>query len=137
VHESEEVAVGLAGEDAVFRETVEGEAVALHRMARVTRVSWARADGATIGAHAVLTNGVEVFLPLEGVIDLDRERERLSQEIDRLAGHVLSGEARLSNASFVARAPAEVVEKEREKARSQQEQLVKLREKLVLFRGEG
>jgi valyl-tRNA synthetase len=137
VGEGDEIEVALATEDPAFRETVESEAPALSRLARVSAVRWERAVEGTIGAHSVLTNGAELFLPLEGVIDLARERERLAQEIGRLEGQVRSSEGKLSNEQFVQRAPADVVEREREKVRSQREQLAKLQEKLALFRGRG
>jgi valyl-tRNA synthetase len=137
IGEGEEVSLVLASEDPGFRRTVEGEAPALSRLARVSSVRWEGAEEGTIGAHAVLTNGAELLLPLEGVIDLNRERERLAQEIDRLDGQVKAGEGRLANEQFVQRARPDVVEKEREKVRTQREQLAKLKEKLALFRGRG
>jgi valyl-tRNA synthetase len=137
VGEGDAVQIALATDDAGFRETVESEARSLSRLARVSAVRWERAADGTIGAHSVLTNGAELFLPLEGVIDLNRERERLSQEIGRLQGQLRASEGKLSNEQFVQRAPGEVVEKEREKARVQREQLGKLQEKLALFGGRG
>jgi valyl-tRNA synthetase len=137
VPEGEEVEISLATEDAGFQQTVGLEGTALSRLARVRAVHHGRAVDGAIGAHAVLTNGAELFLPLEGVIDLDRERERLSQEIGRLEAQVRASEGKLSNEQFVERAPADVVEREREKVRAQQEQLDKLREKLALFQGSG
>jgi valyl-tRNA synthetase len=137
VGEGEEVVLALATQDPGFRQTVENEASALSRLARVSSVRWERAADGTIGAHSVLTNGAELFLPLEGVIDLARERERLAQEIQRLEQQVRAGEARLSNEQFVQRARPDVVEKEREKLRTQKEQLAKLQEKLDFFRGRG
>jgi valyl-tRNA synthetase len=137
VGEGDEVEVWLATDDAAFRRTVESEAPALSRLARVRRVLWEQARDGTIGAHSVLSNGAELFLPLEGVIDLDRERERLAEEIGRLEGQVRASEGKLANEQFVRRAPVEVVEREREKARAQREQLSKLGEKLALFRGRG
>jgi valyl-tRNA synthetase len=87
------------------------------------------------GAHGVLVNGTELFVPLEGVIDLDREMERLRGEIQRLEGQHSGTLKKLENESFVQKAPAEVVEREREKAASLREQLEKLQEKLNAFEG--
>ena len=74
--------------------------------------------------------GVEVFIPLEGVIDVARERERLEEEIDRLDAQVEGARTKLSNDGFVKGAPPEIVDREREKQHSFQEQLNKLRGKL-------
>lgn len=78
-------------------------------------------------ASAVLKDA-EIFIPLEGLIDLDVERQRLQKEIQRLENSVISVEKKLSNEKFVSNAPAEVVEKERAKLKDWQENLTKLRE---------
>ena len=82
------------------------------------------------GAHAVLKNGVEVFIPLEGVIDITRERERLQEEVDRLDAQVGGTRAKLSNDGFLKAAPPDIVDREREKLSSFEAQLNKLRGKL-------
>ncbi len=70
----------------------------------------------------------EIYIPLEGLIDLDVERQRLQKEISRLEGSLTGIEKKLSNEKFVNNAPAEVVEKERAKQRDWQENLSKLKE---------
>ena len=57
--------------------------------------------------------GVEIGLPLAGLVDLDEERKRLAKEIDKKLKEVASLNKKLDNAGFVERAPAEVVVKER------------------------
>jgi len=75
-----------------------------------------------------VTNNAEIYIPLEGLIDLDVERQRLQKEITRLEGSLAGIEKKLSNEKFVNGAPAEVVEKERTKRRDWQENLNKLKE---------
>jgi valyl-tRNA synthetase len=70
----------------------------------------------------------EIYIPLEGLIDLDVERQRLQKEITRLEGSLTGIEKKLSNEKFVNGAPADVVEKERTKQRDWQENLSKLKE---------
>jgi len=137
VPEGEEVEIVVASENGAFKETLSGAGTVLVRLARVRAVRWERRAGETVGAHAVLTNGVELFLPLEGVIDLARERERLGAEVARLEAQARQSEGKLSNEQFVSRAPAEVVERERERARSLGEQIDKLRQKISLLQGGG
>jgi valyl-tRNA synthetase len=55
------------------------------------------------------------ILPLGGVIDLEQERARLGREIARLDGEIRRIDGKLANENFIARAPAEVVEENREK----------------------
>jgi valyl-tRNA synthetase len=97
----------------------------------MARIESLRLDGEAeatgIGAHAVLASGADLFLPLEGVIDLDRERARLGAEIDRVQGQLTAVQGKLANEAFVQRAPREVVRKEEERAealRSQRDALM-------------
>jgi valyl-tRNA synthetase len=107
---------------------------ALRDMCRVDEVEFAGADG-EVGASAVLRSGTELFIPLAGVIDLDKERARLRDEIQRLDGHIAGTEKKLSNESFVARAPENVVQYERDKLASFGDQRGKLAEKLQALEG--
>ena len=107
---------------------------ALQDKARVGDLEWGAADGA-IGASAVLRSGTELFIPLEGVIDLERERQRLRTEVQRLDGQAAGTEKKLANESFVSRAPAEVVDHERQKLASLREQRGRLAEKLTALEG--
>ena len=78
-------------------------------------------------ASAVL-RGVEIFIPLEGLIDLEVERQKIQKEITRLEGSLAGIEKKLSNEKFVANAAPEVVEKERAKQRDWSENIIKLKE---------
>jgi valyl-tRNA synthetase len=78
-------------------------------------------------ASAVVKSS-EIYVPLEGLIDLDVERQRLQKEITRLGGSLLGIEKKLSNEKFVNGAPAEVVEKERTKQMGWEVNLRKLKE---------
>jgi len=77
-------------------------------------------------AAADVARGVEVFVDLEGLIDLGAERERLNKERERMAGLVLSARKKLENADFLAKARPKVVSKEREKLVLLEESLAKL-----------
>jgi valyl-tRNA synthetase len=104
------------------------------RLCRAKTVpTWARAsvkfERPKTAASAVV-DGTEIFVPLEGIIDLDAERKRLDKEITRLQGLVDGIERKLSNVSFVEKAPKDVVEKEREKQRNISENMEKLKTSL-------
>jgi valyl-tRNA synthetase len=77
---------------------------------------------------SAIVKSAEIYVPLEGLIDLDIERQRLQKEITRLEGSLAGIEKKLSNEKFVSGAPADVVEKERTKQRDWQENLSKLKE---------
>ena len=63
---------------------------------------------------ALVVRGAEIYLALEGMIDLDKERLRLEKEIEQAENEIVKTEKLLSG-NFASRAPAAVVEKERAK----------------------
>jgi valyl-tRNA synthetase len=82
------------------------------------------------GAAASVVGDLEVYVPLEGIIDLKKERERLEKEQDRVAALIGSTEARLKDKSFVSKAPKDVVEKQRSQLSDLKGQFDKLRANL-------
>jgi valyl-tRNA synthetase len=60
--------------------------------------------------------GVEMHVPLAGLVDIAAERARLAKEIERVRKELAGVRRKLDNASFLERAPEEIVDKEREKA---------------------
>ena len=66
-------------------------------------------------AVSAVVSGAEVYLPLKGLVDLDKELARLDKELKDLDKEVARLEGKLNNAGFVSKAPLEVVEKERAK----------------------
>jgi valyl-tRNA synthetase len=125
VQPAQRLTVRLAG-DADALGFLSGAARGAFRdLARLEEVQEGRADG-NVGATAVLRCGLELFVPLEGVIDVDRERARLREDVAR-ADRLLDGtRARLGNEKFVSRAPADVIQREREKLTGIEEQREKL-----------
>jgi valyl-tRNA synthetase len=125
------VSVHVSNASVALRSALGAEERALRRLAQVSEVHDDGAHAAGAGAHAVLRGGTEVFVPLHDVIDVARERERLGRELERLDGVLRSTEAKLANESFLARAPADVVMREREKADSLRDQRNRLSGKLA------
>jgi valyl-tRNA synthetase len=86
-------------------------------------------------AIAQVVEGLQIFLPVEGLIDVDREMERIKREISKLIKDLEVSQKKLSNRDFLERAPEDVVEKEKEKfeelskkKRKMEEVLEKLKE---------
>ncbi len=78
------------------------------------------------GTPTALTPLGELFLPLEGLTDVQAERERIAKELDKIGKEIARSEAKLGNASFVQRAPAAVVQQEQERLRGWKEKKDKL-----------
>jgi valyl-tRNA synthetase len=82
----------------------------------------ARADGIGLvdeapakGVVQVVVDDATVLLPLTGVIDLEQEKSRLAKEIAKLSGEIEKIDKKLGNEAFIAKAPVEVVEEQRER----------------------
>ncbi len=75
--------------------------------------------------------GGRIFMPLEGILDPAAEKIRLTKELGKAEGYAMAQEKKLSNESFVKSAPAEVVDGEREKLRSQKDKVAKLKNALA------
>ena len=83
------------------------------RMARLADIAFA--DAAPQGAVQLLVRGEVAALPLKGVIDLSAEKARLDKEMAKADADIKRVDAKLSNEKFVANAPEEIVEEEKEK----------------------
>ncbi len=77
-----------------------------------------------------VTGEAEIKLPVGDVLDVEKEISRLRQEIETITKNVSSSQTRLNKADFVARAPAEVVEKERTKVSEGLAQIERLKNNL-------
>jgi valyl-tRNA synthetase len=78
----------------------------------------------------VISGGIEIYLPLAGMIDLKAERERTQKDLAQLEQRIAAGRNKLNNANFVQKAPAEVVEREQEKLADMEAQADKLKMRL-------
>ena len=74
-----------------------------------------------------------LILPLEGIVDLDKERARLTKEIEKLSGEIKKIDAKLSNEQFVAKAPEEVIEEQRDRRDTAEQARDKLQKALEML----
>ncbi len=81
-------------------------------------------------AMTAIVSGVEVYLPLRGLIDVERETARLTKEWDALEKDGARIAGKLGNAGFMAKAPADVVAKERAKEKECREKQAAIKERL-------
>jgi len=127
-----EISIRISNAGDTLTGALNAESRAVQRLCKVGEIM--TGDGAAdgkAGAHAVLRSGGDLFIPLHGLIDFEKERARLQAEADRLAGQLRATEGKLANTQFVERAPVEVVQREREKAESLRDQIARLSEKLA------
>jgi valyl-tRNA synthetase len=103
----------LSGASAETKDRAQRWSDTVKRMARLGDISFA--DRPPEGAVQLLVRGEVVALPLKGVIDLAAEKARLDKEMAKADGDIKRVDAKLGNEKFVANAPDEIVEEEKEK----------------------
>ena len=79
------------------------------------------------------TDIAHVFMPMSDLVDAEKEKARISAEIDKAKKFVASLEAKLSNESFVKKAPAAIVEAEKQKLEKNKALIAKLEDSLRLL----
>ncbi len=84
-------------------------------------------------AVSCVVEGAQIFMPLDDLVDKEKELERLTKEKERLLSEIKRVEGKLNNQGFVAKAPAQVVEEERKKEAKYREMLAKVEESLKAF----
>ncbi|MGV7029875.1 valine--tRNA ligase [Methylobacterium symbioticum] len=128
-----QVPLVLVGASEAVRARVAAWRDTLVRLARLSEISFA--DSAPKNSVQLLVRGSVAALPLEGIVDLAAEVSRLQKEAVKAEGEIRKIEAKLGNADFVARAPEEIVEENRERRDAEIERLGKLREALARLEG--
>jgi valyl-tRNA synthetase len=103
----------LAGASAETKGRAQRWSDVVKRMARLSGISFA--DRPPEGAVQLLVRGEVAALPLKGVIDFSAEKARLDKELAKAEADIKRVDAKLANEKFVANAPEEIVEEEKEK----------------------
>jgi valyl-tRNA synthetase len=119
----------FVGLDAAARERVGRATDVLKRLARVSEVQFAEA--APPQSVQLVVRGLVACLPLAGIIDFAAERKRLTTEREKLAKDVEGTMRKLNNPDFLARAPEDVVEENRERVADAEARMIKIDEALA------
>lgn len=110
-------------------------AKAIETLAKVGEMQFNPQSEPPSAAAKAVVQAVEIYLPLAGLLDFAEEERRLTKEIDKIAKELNTAQRKLANEDFLAKAPAEVVVKEREKVQALTEKLAKLRSHRERIRG--
>ncbi|NDY42591.1 valine--tRNA ligase [Dissulfurirhabdus thermomarina] len=139
IHPGARIQVLAAPHSETMEALLADQAGAVRALARVERLE-RLAGGAErpTGAATVILEDVELFIPLEGLVDVGEELRKLDKETAKLERELEKTRAKLANENFLSRAPAEVVAKEREKVTRFEARLAKIavhRERLAALSG--
>ncbi len=123
----------IAGGDS--QRALESHAKAIATLARVRPLNIVRSAGEMKlkkeQAKILVLKGVDVILPLEGMVDVGAEKGRLLKEVEANRAEIARMEKLLADEGFTSKAPAAVVEKERQKLSERRDKLAKLNERLA------
>ncbi|TGS17106.1 valine--tRNA ligase [Mesorhizobium sp. M2E.F.Ca.ET.209.01.1.1] len=125
----------VIGANTLTQERLERHAQAIKRLARVGDI--ALVDAPPKGSAQIVLNEATISLPLGSLIDLQAEAARLQKELAKVTEEIARLHKKLSNEKFVANAPEEVVEAEREKLAEYREAQEKLSVALTRVRDAG
>ena len=102
----------------------------VEKLANVSSIKFINREELPGKVSGAVTPIAEIYIPLGDLVDLDKEIEKVKNEIDKMRSEVKRGEGMLNNAGFVARAPQAVVENERQKLAANLDKLAKLQKRL-------
>lgn len=108
-----------------FLEILKGQFVNLSKSGEISII---REDKEVEDAVSLIFNDFKIYIPLKNLIDYDKERKRLKDEIKKLESEIKRAEGKLNNQGFVSKAPEAVVNEEREKLEKYKDLLVKTQE---------
>jgi len=124
------VDIVLACDDERIPKLVEENLWWLRFVGRINEVKFIRFGEAVPQAVSELVNSAEVFVPLSGIVDISKLKERWRKRLDELTRELERVQVRLSNPQFVERAPAEIVEAEQQRLAELMQQKEALERKL-------
>ncbi|MDQ7063163.1 MAG: valine--tRNA ligase [candidate division KSB1 bacterium] len=121
----------ISGADSATAELINRHLSYFHQLGQVDQLTvGAKLQRPKFSATAVVRN-LEIFMPLEGLIDIEVERNRLEKEKQRLERLLAELNKKLQNQDFLTRAPKQVVEREEQKKKHFEITLEKIRENLA------
>ncbi len=89
--------------------------VYLQKLGRLESITWLNSDDTTPESAIALIGEMKILIPMAGLIDKDAELARLEKEIQKIKNDLPRVEGKLSNPTFIDKAPADVIDKEKAK----------------------
>jgi valyl-tRNA synthetase len=124
------IAAHIHSDDAAVRATLERGRGYLMPLAGLGSLQVGPVGPPPQQAAAEVRAGMELYVPLAGLVDLAEERERLLKEVERAVKEIAQIDKKFENPNFAARAPAEVVEKDRARRTELEHRIAKLEDSL-------
>src|SRR5699024_1335368 len=132
---SKEIQLIIQAENEDVVNELESERHYLERFCNPSELTIAIETDVPDKAMSAVVTGAEIFLPLEGLIDFDKEIKRLEKELDKWTKEVDRVQKKLANENFVNKAPEAVVNEERRKKEDYLDKQAKVKERLAELKG--
>ena len=104
--------------------------VYIEKLAGADKVTFVDESATFEQVVSLVSAGGEVFIPLGELVDKQKEIDRLTKEVNQVISEIKRAEGKLNNQGFVAKAPASLIEQEKEKLAKYQDMLGKLNERI-------
>ena len=120
--------------DTELSAVIKANEIYLNKLAAAEPVKFIKSDE-NKPEHALsgVVEGIEIFLPLAGLIDVEKETARLQKELDKLKKGIESTQNKLNNERFISKAPEAVVQAERDKLAAAEEKIKTLEVRIKSF----
>jgi len=80
-----------------------------------------------------LAGKIDVFLPMDGLVDVEKEKERLTKELEKLEGFISGSRKKLENENFTSRAPEQVIDREKKQLKDNEDKADAIRQLIASF----
>ncbi|HIP37982.1 MAG TPA: valine--tRNA ligase [Desulfocapsa sulfexigens] len=128
VHPSAKIEAFVLCADSEKRELIQSFSVSISAMTRLESLSVAAEGDKPDDAGTYIYQDIEMYVPLKGLVDVEKEREKLERERNKIEKSLKQINGKLGNEKFLANAPAEIVEKEKGKQAELEAKLAKIAE---------
>ncbi len=138
IHPAAEIKAIFLPHKELAAQVVSGHVRAISNLAKVAETDMISDESEKpVGAASFITEDIEIFVPLEGLIDIDKEMAKLKKEQAKVEKELKRVSGKLSNKNFLEKAPADIVEKERAKEQSLKERLDKIASHMSMLKEIG
>ncbi len=133
IHPSKDVSVIIRVSDETMKSHIENSIGYIVNLASASSIKVTLEEAPQRSVSQVIA-GAEIFIPVEGVVDVDKEAERISKDLEKVAKEMDRSANKLNNPKFMNKAPKEIIEKEKNKFEELKYQKEKLENVLSMLR---
>jgi valyl-tRNA synthetase len=128
IEPAKKITVKIFSENSI--KTIQENEEIIKRLARIEEIEYLKTNEKIENSKYFIHKDIEIFLPLKDLIDFEKEKENIKNQIEEKKSYIKSLESKLNNEGFVKNAPKEVLEQNKEKLTETKNLIEKLESKL-------